>query len=49
MKLSTYNDVKVFAGDNNYPPADAIYKNLLWENHPVPDFLFHVNTPAIVS
>ena len=39
----------VFAGDNFNPAADASYKNLVWENLPVPDILFHVYTPAIVS
>ena len=42
-----FNDVKVFAGDKYYPAADASYKNLVWEN--LPDILFNVDTPAIVS
>ena len=41
--------MKVFAGDNFHPPADATYKNLVWEILPVPDILFHMHTPAIVS
>ena len=49
--------MKVFAGDKNlngvhfYPAADASYKNLIWENLPAPDILFHMSmyTPAIVS
>ena len=45
----TLNDVKVFAGDNDDPPSDASYKNLVWENFPVPYFLFNKYTPAIVS
>ena len=28
-----FQDVKVFAGDNFYPPADADYKNLIWETN----------------
>merc|ERR1711874_209906 len=27
-----FKDVKLFAGDNFYPPADASYKKLIWEN-----------------
>ena len=27
----SYKDVKVFAGDDFYPEADASYKNLIWE------------------
>ena len=27
-----FKDVKLFAGDNFFPPADASYKNLIWEN-----------------
>ena len=46
----TFNDVKVFAGDNGIiPQSDASYKNLVWENLPVPDILFGFYTPAIVS
>ena len=45
----TFNDVKVLAGDNSAPASDASYKNLVWENLPIPDILFHVDTPAIVS
>ena len=45
----TFNDVKVFAGDKFYPASDASYKNLVWENLPVPDILFNVDTPTIVS
>ena len=45
----TFQDVKVFAGDKKNPPADASYKNLLWENVPIPDILFNVYTPTIVS
>ena len=45
----TFNDVKVFAGDDFYPPSDASYKNLVWENLPVPEVLFNANTPAMVS
>ena len=43
----TFNDVKVFAGVA--PASDASYKNLVWKNLPVPDILFHVDTPSIVS
>ena len=32
----TVDDVKVFASDNFFPPADASYKNLVWENFGVP-------------
>ena len=49
LNLTTFNDVKVFAGDNIDPPSDASYKNLVWENLPVPDIVFHEDTPAIVS
>jgi len=28
----TFSNVKVFAGDNFYPAADASYKNLVWES-----------------
>ena len=28
----SFKNVKVFAGDNFYTPADASYKNLVWEN-----------------
>ena len=45
----TFDDVKVFAGDDYYEPSDASYKNLVWENLPVPDILFNVYTPSIVS
>ena len=41
--------MKVFAGDDFNQPSDASYKNLVWENLPVPDILFHVDTPAMVS
>ena len=41
--------IKVFAGDDFNPPSDASYKNLVWKNLPVPDILFHVDTPSIVS
>ena len=27
----SYKNVKVFAGDDFYPGADASYKNLIWE------------------
>ena len=47
MNLKTFNDVKVFAGVA--PASDASYKNLVWENLPVPDILFNVDTPTIVS
>ena len=41
-------NLKVFAGDNYFPgEAIASYKNLFWEN--LPDILFDVNTPTIVS
>ena len=43
----TFSDVKVFAGVA--PASDASYKNLVWENLPVADILFHVDTPTIVS
>ena len=38
--------MKVFAGSDFNPPADASYKNLVWEN--LPDFVFHGYTPALV-
>ena len=41
--------MKVFAGDKKNPPADASYKNLVWEKVPEPDIMFNVYTPAIVS
>ena len=48
-----FQDVKVIEGDTSHPvvgdAADASYKNLVWENLPVPDILFHQDTPAIVS
>ena len=44
-----FKNVKVFAGDNFYPAADASYKNLVWENLPFPDILLSMYTPAIVS
>merc|ERR1719305_2168022 len=28
----TFRDVKVFAGDNFHPAADATYRNLVWKN-----------------
>ena len=28
----TFQDVKVFAGDNFFPAADASYRNMVWEN-----------------
>ena len=45
----TFSKVKVFAGNNLHDPADASYRNLFWENLPVPDYLFHMYTPSIVS
>ena len=45
----TFDDVKVFAGDDFHPAADASYKNLKWENLPVPDVMFHIFTPPLVS
>ena len=47
LNPKTFNDVKVFAGDKFAPASDASYKNLVWENLPVPDI--HVDTPTIVS
>ena len=44
-----FSDVKVFAGNDFTPSSYASYKNLVWENLPVPDILFDVYTPAIVS
>ena len=29
-KWETFKDVKVFAGDNFYPPADATYSSFSW-------------------
>ena len=49
LNSTTFHDVRVFAGDDFYPPAHASYKNLVWENLPLPDILFNVDTPAIVS
>ena len=45
----TFNNVKVFAGVDTHPPSIANYKNLVWENLPLPDILFNEYTPAIVS
>ena len=45
----TFNDVKVLAGDNFYPASDASYKNMFWENLPVPDILYDEYTPSFVS
>ena len=47
--LWNYNDVKVFAGDNVFPAANASYKNLVWENLPDQDISFHMYSPPIVS
>ena len=48
----TFNEMNVYAGINqallNYPLSNASYKNLVWENLPVPDILHNVYTPAIV-
>jgi len=30
----TFKDVRVFAGDNFYPPTDGSYSNLIWESFP---------------
>ena len=46
--LITFNNVRVFAVDTDQP-ADAIYKNLFWETFPVPDILYNIYTPPIVS
>ena len=45
--FKTHNDVKVFGGFRS--PADASYKNLVWENLPAQEIFFNVHTPAIVS
>ena len=48
----TFNKVKVFAAETVHtilPAADASYKNLVWENIPLPDILLNMYTPAIVS
>ena len=45
----SYNDATFSTGDDVDPPSDASYKNLVWENLPVPDFFFNFYTPAIVS
>ena len=39
--------MKVFAGDQFHSPSDASYKNLFWENLPVP--LIYQYTPTLVS
>ena len=44
----TFNNVRVFAGDNFSPAADASYRNLVWENIPIPDFMFRLNFPVHV-
>ena len=49
QNLQTFDEVKVFAGDNFYPASDASYRNLFWENLPVPNIMFHQYTPTIVS
>ena len=40
--------MKVYAGGPTFPSSNASYKNLVWENRPVPDILLNINTPAIV-
>ena len=32
----TFQDVRVFAGDNFYPEADGQFRNLIWENIQLP-------------
>ena len=49
QNLQTFDEVKVFAGDNFYSASDASYRNLFWENLPVPNIMFHQYTPTIVS
>ena len=44
----TFNEMNVYAGGPNYPLSNASYKNLVWENLPVPDILHNVYTPATV-
>ena len=44
----TFKYVKV-ASSGSRPAADASYKNLFWENLPVPDILFNLYTPPFVS
>ena len=45
----SYNDATFSTGDDVDPPSDASYKNLVWENLPVPDILFQREIPTIVS
>ena len=49
QNLQTFDEVRVFAGDNFHPSSDASYRNLFWENLPVPQVMFHQYTPTIVS
>ena len=44
----TFNDVKVLAGDDSNPAAYSSLKNLVWENLPVPDIFFQIDTPPMV-
>ena len=40
--------MKIFAGDYSYPASNASYKNLVWDNLPVPpDFEMPVQTATI--
>ena len=49
QNLQTFDEVKVFAGENDQTSSDASYRNLFWENLPVPQVMFHQYTPTIVS
>ena len=48
LNPKTFNDVKVLAGDDFNPAANASFKNLVWENLPVPDIFFQIDTPTMV-
>ena len=52
QNLQTFDEVRVFAGDNFHPSSDASYRNLFWENLPVPHTVrtnTHQYTPTMVS
>ena len=42
----TFTNIGVFAGDKSKPPADASYRNLLWENFYV-DHSFNIGTKIL--
>ena len=46
--MRTFYNLRVFAGDNFFPAADASYRNLVWENIPIPDAMLRLNFPVHV-